>query len=131
MNSNQEFNNNAAARVNRGDDSSNGIVGKLLGHGRENAKTRNEIMAQAGICNDREFFLIIHNERAAGIPILADHSGYFLPSDDAGQARREMQAFKDRQLKTAWSTLSILHCINKALREMPGQETIDSIQQEQ
>lgn len=127
----RENKNNAAASVNRGDDGSRGVVGKLLGHGKENAITRRDIMALANIRDVRTFYSILHQERDAGTVILNGNGGYFFPSLNQEQARREMQEFKTRQIKTARAILTSLRCVTNALREMPGQETIDSIQKDQ
>lgn len=122
---------NSTVAANRGDDGGNGTVSELLGHGQENALTKREIMQRANIRTDREFYSIIHDERVAGTPILCSgKGGYFLPSREHEQARREMLTFRDRQTKMAKSIFMSIRCVTKALREMFGQQTIDGTQKD-
>ena len=54
-------------------------IADLLGVGRENAITRRDLERLTGLA-PREVSLAVERERRSGVPILADGSGYYLPS---------------------------------------------------
>ena len=54
-------------------------IADLLGVGRENAIPRRDLERLTGLA-PREVSLAVERERRSGVPILADGSGYYLPS---------------------------------------------------
>ena len=54
-------------------------IADLLGVGKANAITRRDLERLTGLA-PREVSLAVERERRSGVPILADGSGYYLPS---------------------------------------------------
>lgn len=62
-------------------------IADLLLYGEENAVTLQHLQKITGL-DERKIRRLIHAERLSGVPILANnHSGYYLPADDAEQER--------------------------------------------
>lgn len=63
------------------------VIADLLRTGAENGLRLCELTRLTGL-NERVVHQLIHNERLAGVPILADQkSGYYLPQDGAERER--------------------------------------------
>ena len=60
-------------------------IADLLGVGRENAITRRDLERLTKLA-PREVSLAVERERRAGVPILADGRGYFLPASEEERA---------------------------------------------
>lgn len=67
-------------------------IADLLGVGRENAITRRDLERLTGLA-PREVSLAVERERRSGVPILADGSGYYLPSshDERAECVRSLR----------------------------------------
>ncbi len=71
-------------------------VSQFLSHGAENATPARELAKLAGYHGTRPLRLAIERERRAGVLILANDDGYFLPSEDKVQALVEIKGFERR-----------------------------------
>lgn len=71
-------------------------VSQFLSHGAENATPARELAKLAGYHGTRPLRLAIERERRAGVLILANDDGYFLPSEDKAQALVEIKGFARR-----------------------------------
>lgn len=94
------------------------MIVELLGHGKENALTRREIMTRLNIRSDREFYDILSRERLQGALILTIGAGYFKPCDDPEQALPDMLRYRARQIKAARSIYASLRSVTKAINQI-------------
>ena len=104
-------------------------VSQFLLHGAENATPARELAKRAGYRSTRALRLAIERERRAGVLILANDDGYFLPSEDKAQALIEIKGFARRSdARMQSNRASVRACklyIKAASRaEIDGQEVL-------
>lgn len=100
------------------------MIVELLRHGKENARSRREIMDALGISVDRKFYSILAAERKQGAVILSGN-GYYLPSEDAEQARSELDTFTRQHRKMAISNFASIKSATQAKREIQVADTVE------
>jgi len=79
-----------------------------------------------GFTTTRELQQAVHDERNSGEVILSSGAGFFLPSADEQQARREIERFIASLSSRAINTLGVLKTAKRALRRL-GSTPIDDI----
>lgn len=97
------------------------MIVELLLHGRENARSRREIMDALNISSDRKFYSILAAERRQGAVIMSGY-GYYLLSEDEEQAREDLERFTRQHRKMAISNFASIKSATQAKREMKGAE---------
>lgn len=98
-------------------------VAAVLPHGKGSAVPARKLCTLLGISDDRVLRRIIERERASGALILSAKSGYFLPSLDEAEARREVAAFvrrSDARLKSNRASVRAAKRWLRRQRELPG-----------
>lgn len=96
-----------------------------LRHGEQNAIKAPELARRAGFSTTRDMQHAVHIERDSGELILSSGAGFFLPSEDSNQARREIERFIGSLSSRARSTLSVLKTAKRALKLL-GSTPLDS-----
>lgn len=94
------------------------MIAEVLGTGKENAKTSEELVRYFGFNTVRELQEVVAKERAAGAVILSTCSGaggYYLPSD-----KTEIKEFCRTLENRATNTLVALRSAKKKLNEWDG-----------
>ena len=104
-------------------------VSQFLSHGAENATPARELAKLAGYHGTRPLRLAIERERRAGVLILANDDGYFLPSEDKVQALVEIKGFERRSDARMQSNRASVRACKRYVRgaergEINGQVTI-------
>ena len=104
-------------------------VSQLLSHGAENATPARELAKRAGYRGTRALRLAIERERIAGVLILANDAGYFLPSEDKAQALIEIKGFARRSDARMQSNRASVRACKRYIKdaeraEIDGQEVL-------
>lgn len=104
-------------------------VSQFLSHGAENATPARELAKLAGYHGTRPLRLAIERERKAGVLILANDDGYFLPSENEVYALAEIKRFIRRTDARAQSNRASVRACKRYVRgaergEINGQVTI-------
>lgn len=104
-------------------------VSLFIPRGTENAISAKELARRVGYRGERALRLAIERERRTGAVILADDNGYYLPSSDAEQARREIERFVRRTDARMRSNRESVRSAKRFLRrysyvEIEGQEAL-------
>lgn len=108
-----------------------GFVEGFLFQGESRAISTAALVSLCGFRNARELRAEIERERANGALILSTvrgHGGYFLPSDDAGQAREEIASFVRTVNARAVNSLRTLKSARLALKECEAQIELEGVQ---
>ncbi len=98
-----------------------GKVAENLKHGAQNAINANNLVILCSYHTKRELRREIERERRGGVLILANQHGYFLPSDDEDEARRELSEFVHSAEKKSKSLLRTIRHSKAALKQCLGQ----------
>ena len=101
------------------------MVAELLGRGKENARTSEELIKVCGFMSRRDLQNQIAKERDEGKIILSTttgRGGYYLPAD-----REEIQHFIDSMESRAMNTLKAVKHARKLLNETSGQMNLQDI----
>ena len=69
-------------------------ISRFLLHGERNAISAADLAKIAGCESTRELRKLIQRERESGTIILIGDGGYYLPSEDRAQLRRELETFE-------------------------------------
>ena len=101
------------------------MITDFLRHGAENAIKGPELARRAGYTTTRDMQHAIHIDRENGELILSSGAGFFLPSDDEQQAKREIERFIGSLSSRARSTLAVLKTAKNALKRL-GSNPLDS-----
>ena len=104
-------------------------VSQFLSHGAENATPARELAKQAGYHGTRPLRLAIERERKAGVLILANDDGYFLPSENEVYALAEIKRFIRRTDARAQSNRASVRACKLYIKtasqtEIDGQEVL-------
>lgn len=104
-------------------------VSLFIPRGAENAIPARGLARRVGYRGERALRLAIERERREGAVILADDNGYYLPSSDAEQARREIERFVRRTDARMRSNRESVRSAKRFLRrysyaEIEGQEAL-------
>lgn len=104
-------------------------VSQFLSHGAENATPARELAKQAGYHGTRTLRLAIERERRAGVLILANDDGYFLPSEDKAHALIEIKGFARRSDARMQSNRASVRACKRYIKdaeraEIDGQEVL-------
>ncbi len=101
----------------------------LLAHGAERGIKADELCVLSNCQTRRELRRRIAEERQKGALILASVHGYFLPSEDAEQAQRELAAYVRQAERKARSIFAALQCSRRVLSQCPcaGQTKIPEV----
>lgn len=104
-------------------------VSLFIPRGAENAISARELARRVGYRGTRALRLAIERERRAGELILSSGDGYYLPSSDAEQARREIERFVRRTDARMRSNRESVRSAKRFLRrysnaEIEGQEAL-------
>ena len=104
-------------------------VSQFLSHGAENATPARELAKLAGYHGTRPLRLAIERERKAGVLILANDDGYFLPSENEAYALAEIKRFIRRtdarmQSNRASVRACKLYIKTASQTEIDGQEVL-------
>ena len=101
------------------------MIADHLRHGAENAIKGPELAHRAGYATTRDLQQAVHSERNNGGLILSSGAGFFLPSEDDQQAKREIERFIGSLSSRARSTLAVLKTAKHALKRL-GSNPLDS-----
>ncbi len=110
--------------------SSQGQVESLLLHGSVNAISTADLVKLSEFNNVRSLQQEIELERSQGALILSKSGtggGYYLPSDDPEEARRELERFVRTLHARAINTLRTLKAAKAALEVVPGQTEVTEL----
>lgn len=107
-----------------------GIVGKHLKKGAENAIQGKELAQLIGCRSTRRLQSLVSKERQDGFLILSSENGYFLPSDGV-KGREEISRFIATYRSMALNTLKVLKTAKRALTVSYGQMDIKTWQADQ
>ena len=104
-------------------------VSQFLSHGAENATPARELAKLAGYHGTRPLRLAIERERKAGVLILANDDGYFLPSENEAYALAEIKRFIRRTDARAQSNRASVRACKLYIKaasqaEIDGQEVL-------
>ena len=104
-------------------------VSQFLSHGAENATPALELAKLAGYHGTRPLRLAIERERKAGVLILANDDGYFLPSENEVYALAEIKRFIRRTDARMQSNRASVRACKRYVRgasqaEIDGQEVL-------
>lgn len=100
-------------------------ISDILRHGAANAIPARELLKIGSFTSRRAFNRQVQRERDSGSVILANGAGYFLPSRDPQQARREIQAWAFTMSAKSASIQKSLRAARSILRQCDGQQEID------
>lgn len=106
------------------------MIQELLSHGRENAISTSILCALTGL-SERRLRGKIMEERKRGAIILyapGGHGGYFLPSTDQEQAKREMLSFFNVQRARCFTSFAALRPVARELGVPAGQLEFDGVE---
>lgn len=98
-----------------------GKVAENLKHGAANAINANNLVVLCSYHTKRELRREIERERRGGVLILANSHGYYLPSLDEEEARRELSEFVRSAEKKSKSLLLTIKHAKAALKQCLGQ----------
>ena len=98
------------------------FVAAVLPHGKGSAVPARNLCALLGISDDRDLRRAVERERASGALILSAKAGYFLPSLDEAEARREVAAFVRRSDARLKSNRASVRAAKRALRRLSQAE---------
>lgn len=94
------------------------MIKDYLKRGEQNAIKATDLARLTGYATTRELQQAIHDERSNGELILSSGAGFFLPSEDKRQARREIERFIASLSSRAINTLGVLKTAKRVLRRL-------------
>ena len=97
------------------------MIYEALRRGEDNALSNRELSERFGI-SERAIRKHVYNERRAGLPILSGIFGYYLPSEDPEEARREAKVFLRTQDKAGRSHRATAAAIGAIMTQIGGSE---------
>lgn len=97
------------------------MIYEVLRAGEKHAVSNLELSERFGI-SERMIRKHVHDERRAGLPILSGIHGYYLPSQDPEEARREAAAFTRQQNKAGRTHRGTAAAIRQAMAQIGGAE---------
>lgn len=97
------------------------MIYEALKAGEEHAVSNRELSERFGM-SERVIRKHVHDERRAGLPILSGIHGYYLPSQDPEEARREATAFLKMQDKAGRTHRGTAAAIRQAMAQIGGAE---------
>lgn len=95
---------------------------KVIPEGRENAISAQALVGLTGCGTARRLRLIVHKAREEGNVICSCQSGYYRPTTEA-----EIRSFINYLTRHSASTFVALQSAQKALEQLPGQETMEDL----
>lgn len=104
-------------------------VSQFLSHGAGNATPARELAKLAGYHGTRPLRLAIERERRAGVLILSDDNGYFMPSENEVYALAEIKRFIRRTDARMQSNRASVRACKRYIKdaeraEIDGQEVL-------
>ena len=102
-------------------------IAEFLGQGAENAVTAAELAVVCSFRSRRQFRRQVERERRQGALILADAHGFYLPSRDPIQARREVERFVRMGERKSKSLLRTLKPARLFLQQCEGQTQLSEV----